>query len=171
MFERFTHAAREAVVHAQEEARGAGARSVGAPHLLVGAAPAVPGLAPEPLRAALAESSPAAALASIGIDLDEVRRRVEEHFGPGALPRGRRARAGRRGLRGVDHLSFTPAAKRALEGALREAVEHGDRHIAAGHVVLGVLRTEDPAVLGVLQRAGLDPERVRALALAARDPD
>jgi hypothetical protein len=35
------------------------------------------------------------ALASIGIDLDEVRRRVEEAFGPGALERtraGRRAR-------------------------------------------------------------------------------
>jgi hypothetical protein len=35
----------------------------------------------------------AEALASIGIDLDEVRRRVEEQFGPGALER---TRAGRR---------------------------------------------------------------------------
>jgi len=33
------------------------------------------------------------ALASIGIDLDEVRRRVEEAFGPGALER---TQAGRR---------------------------------------------------------------------------
>jgi len=31
----------------------------------------------------------AEALASIGIDLDEVRRRVEEAFGPGALERTR----------------------------------------------------------------------------------
>ena len=33
------------------------------------------------------------ALATIGIDLDEVRRRIEEAFGPGALER---TRAGRR---------------------------------------------------------------------------
>jgi len=32
------------------------------------------------------------ALATIGIDLDEVRRRVEEAFGPGALERTRAAR-------------------------------------------------------------------------------
>jgi len=37
----------------------------------------------------------AEALASIGIDLDEVRRRVEEAFGPGALER---TRTGRRWL-------------------------------------------------------------------------
>jgi hypothetical protein len=34
----------------------------------------------------------AEALAAIGIDLDEVRRRVEETFGPGALERTRAAR-------------------------------------------------------------------------------
>ncbi len=38
------------------------------------------------------------ALASIGIDLDEVRRRVEEAFGPGALERTRAARRSPRRL-------------------------------------------------------------------------
>jgi ATP-dependent Clp protease ATP-binding subunit ClpA len=166
VFERFTDAARDAVVQAQERARETGAPSIGTPHLLVGAAPGVPGLAREPLEAAMAGASDAAALASIGIDLEEVRRRAEDAFGPGALSRGRGRRA-RRPCGGA--LPFTPTAKAALEGALREAVAHGDRHIAAGHIVLGVLRTEDPAALEVLRRAGLDPGHVRTLAAAARE--
>ena len=39
-----------------------------------------------------ADSADAEALASIGIDLDEIKRRVEESFGPGAArPRARAA--------------------------------------------------------------------------------
>jgi ATP-dependent Clp protease ATP-binding subunit ClpA len=166
VFERFTDAARDAVLQAHESARETGAPSIGTPHLLVGAAPGVPGLPPEPLKAAIAGVSDAAALAAIGIDLEAVRHRVEEAFGPGALSR-RRDRCGRRSVGGA--LPFTPTAKAALEGALREALAHGDRHIAAGHIVLGVLRTEDPAALEVLRRAGLEPDRVRTLASAARD--
>ena len=168
MFERFTRAGRDVVVRAQVEARELGAGSIGTPHLLLAAAPAVPGLPAAPLRAALSESSEAAALATLGIDLDEVRRRAEVAFGPGALRRGRTRGPGRC-REGGGHLAFTPAAKRALEGALREALDLGDRHIAAGHIVLGVLRADDPAVLRVLDRAGLDLEAVRGSALAARD--
>jgi hypothetical protein len=50
----------------------------------------------------------------VGIDLDEVRRSVEEAFGPGALDRGRGARAG--------HIPFTRGAKKALELSLHEAL-------------------------------------------------
>jgi ATP-dependent Clp protease ATP-binding subunit ClpA len=167
MFERFTDGARDIVVRAHTEARRAGASRIGTPHLLVAAAPAIPGVAQEPLRAAVGAGSDAAALAAIGIDLDEVRRRVEAAFGPGALSRagGRRPRR----LLGGDAMPFAPSAKRALEGALREAVARGDRDIAAQHVVLGMLRHDDPELRAVLDRAGLDAERLRELALAARE--
>src|SRR4051812_16235082 len=133
MFERFTSEAREAVVHAQEAARETGASHIGTPHLLLGAANVVPGLPAESLRAAVAEGTDAQALAAIGIDLEEVRRRVEAAFGPDALA-PRRRRASRRC--GGSAIPFAPAAKEALH----EALERRDGHIGAGHVVLGVLR-------------------------------
>ena len=90
MFERFTKEAREVVVLAHEEARAPGAEAIGTEHLLLALA-AQPkgtaarvldgvGLGHAALRAELARAGDgldAAALAAIGIDLDEVRRRVE----------------------------------------------------------------------------------------------
>jgi len=157
MFERFTRSARDVVVQARAEAREHGV--VDAQHLLIGVA-AAPGDAsrvlarhgatPEALRAVVRPD--ADALASIGIDLDEVRRRVEATFGPGALERGGRRRGGR--------TSFTPEAKKSLELALREAVRLGDRHIGPEHVLLGLLR--EGSAVGALGRAGAAVDRVRA---------
>ena len=116
MFERFTRAARDVVVRARDEAAALGRERVGTEHLLLGLAtrgdlPPALGIDPAGLRAA-AEAAPGAgldgrALATIGIDLDAVRRSVEESFGPGALG-GRRA-----ALRG--QVRFGKGAKRALE--------------------------------------------------------
>ena len=105
MFERFTKAARDAVVLAQAEAAALGEDHIGTEHLLLGVAGgpgeaarvlADHGATPEALRAAALPRPEgpldAGALASIGIDLDEIRRRVEASFGPGALERGHRAR-------------------------------------------------------------------------------
>ena len=109
MFERFTQEAREVVVLAHEEARELGAEAIGTEHLLLalardrGAAAGVLdglGLGHAALRAELARDGDgldAAALAAIGIDLDEVRRRVEAAFGGGcagpAPPRAAALRA------------------------------------------------------------------------------
>ena len=126
MFERFTKEARVVMVLAQDEATALQAARIGPEHLLLGLA-ADPGTAArvlEPLglghaalRADLEETGDgldADALASIGIDLEEIRRRAEASFGPGALERGRRARE--------RYVPFTPGAKKALELALREAL-------------------------------------------------
>lgn len=99
MFERFTQDARRAVVGAQVEARGLGHRWIGTEHLLiavlgdegspVAAALREVGLTPDTVRAEvrrqLGPVDDGTALGGIGIDLDEVRRRVEDQFGPGAL--------------------------------------------------------------------------------------
>ena len=103
MFERFSDDARRAVVRAQEEAGSLGHNYIGTEHLLLGIAAESSmlssfGVTREALVGqTLREIGPgrpadAAALASIGIDLQEVRRRVEDAFGPGALERTRAGR-------------------------------------------------------------------------------
>jgi ATP-dependent Clp protease ATP-binding subunit ClpA len=181
MFERFTQPAREAVARAQEEARGLGHRYIGCEHLLVALAGAPngdaaasamrrAGLSADALRDAVADELPppgaldARALAAIGIDLDEVRRRVEEAFGPGALERRRPCHPGRRPEQ-PGALPFTPRSKKALELALRGAVARGDDHIGSEHVLIGVLEAmapDGPAACA-LARLGVPPRRLSQL--------
>ena len=169
MFERFTKEARAVVVLAQAEATALEADRIGVEHLLLGlageqgAAARVLdplGLGHAALRAELegtGDGVDADALASIGIDLDEVRRRVEESFGPGAL--GGHCTARR---------AFSPEAKKALELSLREAIALGDRHIGSEHILLGVMRDPHEPVAGLLRRHDQTPEAVRAAVMAAR---
>jgi ATP-dependent Clp protease ATP-binding subunit ClpA len=179
MFERFTSQARNAVIDAQEEARRLGHDCVGTEHVLLGllrgegvaarvladlgvAAGAVERevlayLRPGPFGAADAE-----ALGAIGIDLDEVRRRLEASFGPGAL----RWRPGRRGRRRGPlpggHIPFSPRAKKVLELSLREAIRLKHNHIGPEHVLLGVVREGEGLAALVLTRLGVDLDAVRA---------
>ena len=108
MFERFTDTARHVVVQAQDDARRLGHNYIGCEHLLMAAAgtdePASAvlrdqGVTPERIKAEILRTSgpgqtadpvgglDAEALASIGIDLDVVRARIEAAFGPDALTR------------------------------------------------------------------------------------
>jgi ATP-dependent Clp protease ATP-binding subunit ClpA len=180
MFERFTHEARAIVTRAQAEASALGHDNIGTEHLLLalaaewGDAPRMLGVDREALRrevVAMGREDPgrldADALATIGIDLDEVRRRVEASFGPGAL--GRRHRTCARG-RVLDHRPFTPRATKALELSLREALALGHRHIGAGHAALGVVRDRDSGAARALERCGTHPDRVRTAVLALLRP-
>jgi ATP-dependent Clp protease ATP-binding subunit ClpA len=186
MFERFTEAARGAVVTAQEEARRTGADGVGAEHVLYGVAADPTGPASTVLdrlgvhatdvaeRAAQVRSLDAEALGSLGIDLAEVRRRAEDTFGPGALDRPRRQRTGLFGRRssGGGHLPFSAEAKHALELSLREAVAREDRSLDTGHLLLGLLRTEQGTARRVLEQLGVHAtlEEIRAMVLAEQRP-
>ena len=71
----------------------------------------------------------AEALSSIGISLDAVRRETGGAFEM-RIPDDRR-------------IPFSPQAKQALEGALREATRLGDNRITDEHILLGVLREEN----------------------------
>jgi ATP-dependent Clp protease ATP-binding subunit ClpA len=173
MFERFTKDARSAVVDAQLVARDAHSDQIDSRHLLVALAEST-----GPARSALADGGldvtelitrarasieagdalDPAALAAVGIDLDEVTRRTEATFGEGALTRAGRILRGRR-----KHVPFTPDAKKSLELALREAIRLGSKEISGGHLLLGMTRGESPA-RRILSDAGADVERVRHLA-------
>jgi ATP-dependent Clp protease ATP-binding subunit ClpA len=176
VFERFTTQARSAVTLAQQEAHELGRPDLGTRLLLLGIlhepataggrALAALGVGADDVRedirrsgrerAAFSEED-ADALRSVGVDLDEVRRRVEEAFGPGALER---KPCGRRGLGG--HMPFTPGSKKALELALREAIHLGHRHIGTEHLLLGLVRDEGCSAALLLASLGVDRERVRA---------
>src|SRR4051794_28053046 len=70
----------------------------------------------------------AAALASIGIDLEEVVRRMGE---------GDDSLSGRRRSRSRVHIRFSRASKKVLELALREAIALRHNYIGTEHILLG----------------------------------
>lgn len=180
MFERFTDKARALAEGAQLEAQGAGASSVRSEHVLAAVLTGPPSLAQATLvglgvdllvllRAARAvperpdTSVPppvddAAALAALGIDLGEVRRQIEEAFGPGALERTRAAR-------GTGSSRSRPrwdrSAKKVLELSLREALRMKHHAIGTEHVLLGLLHPGTGAGQEVLAAAGVRLDAAR----------
>lgn len=182
MFERFTAAAREAVVGAQAQAVRLHHSEIGAEHLLLAvlAQPETPGarvLAALGVdAAAITAQVPArddldeAALRGLGIELAEVRRRVEATFGPGSLDAERRT--GWFGLRGrLRHIPFTRAAKKSLENSLREAIALGHRYIGTEHLVLGLLADEHGVARTLVTGAGVSPTQDEVRAAVRRELD
>jgi ATP-dependent Clp protease ATP-binding subunit ClpA len=177
MFERFTKAARTAVVRAQEEAREQGSPTIGAAHLLFGVLTDTDGAPATVLRrwdvsaASLAAAAGGAdlddeALSALGIDLDEVRRRTEDAFGPGALDRPRWGRGMAKG-----HIPFTPEAKASLGEAVRAAVRGSVHEIGSAQLFLGLLAVEDGTAVRTLRRLGVtaSAEELRRLVQAELD--
>ena len=207
MFERFSGEARSAVAQAQEHARRLGHRYIGCEHLLLAAASTA-----EPASAALREhgvtpagveteivrlvglgraanlfsASDREALASIGIDLDVVRARIEATFGPDAFTRGgpdacrsrpavrknpvallRRARRGGHHQHPAPsgHIPFTPRAKKSLLLSLREAEARYDNYIGIEHLTLALVGMKDGAVPPILSALGAPQATLRAAIL------
>jgi ATP-dependent Clp protease ATP-binding subunit ClpA len=113
-------------------------------------------------------SGDAEALAAIGIDLDEIKRRIEDSFGPGAL---RRVPLTPRGpLNWTGRLPLAEGSKLTLALALREARALHHTYIGTEHVLLGLLRVAERQphadfAAVTLRDLGLDPARVRMLVL------
>jgi ATP-dependent Clp protease ATP-binding subunit ClpA len=188
MFERFTGDARTVVVQAQQHARRLGHRYIGCEHLLLAAAAAGEpagaalrnhGVTPQNVEAEIARligpgqaaslfSVPhREALASIGIDLDAVRERIEAAFGPDAFTRAgpdacrrrprmwrnrpvtRRRPAAPLGYP-AGHIPFTAGAKKSLEHSLREARARSDNYIGVEHLTLALAAMNDGAVPPIL---------------------
>ena len=196
MFERFTDGARDVVVRANAEAEALGHVPIGTQHLLL-ALTAEPGSA---VAAALrgvgvtkayvrdevikragnlnvevdplpdSDSEDAVALRMIGIDLDAVRRAIEENFGPHALKVPPASTPRRRGILGRfggsspkeptvwrgGHRPFSPRSKKVLELSLREAVRLKHNFIAPQHIMLGILREDGGMAARILADAGVD---------------
>ena len=181
MFERFTDRARTAVIRARTEAseRGDQIRPEYMLHALAAdegvAGRVLAGLGVDagdierrldrtaPLRKPLEGEPPggdAEALASIGIDLDEIRRKVEESFGPGALERAPAS------SQGTGRITMTREAKQSVELAAKEARALRHSYIGTEHLLLGLLGAAERNPRGdfspvTLSDLGLDPAQVR----------
>jgi ATP-dependent Clp protease ATP-binding subunit ClpA len=133
-------------------------------------APAAPGVGasagPQGPRDEAADD--AEALAAIGIDLDEIRRKIEESFGPGALERVPLTPRGP--LNWTGRLPMNDQAKMSLALALKEVRTLHHNYIGTEHVLLGLLRVAERYPRGdfaavTLPDLGLDPARLRARVL------
>ncbi len=133
--ERFTERARKALLYAQEEAQRFNHNYIGTEHILIG-------LVRE------GEGTAAQVLAGMGVDLDRVRGAVEFIIG-----RGDRLMLGEAGL--------TPRAKKVLEYAVDEARRLGHHYVGTEHLLLGLVREREGIAAGVLERLGINLERVR----------
>ena len=168
MFERFTERARTVVESATEHARQATASETRPEHLLGGLLDdedclavrvlADAGAPVDEVRRELArrqhqyvdglDADDAEALELIGIDLDEVVRRIDRNLG------GRRPSSGRP--------RFSRAAKKVLELSLREAVALRHNSIGSEHLLLGLVRVEDRVVADTLSAFGIERGPLRA---------
>jgi hypothetical protein len=110
----------------------------------------------------------AEALAAIGIDLDEIRRKIEDSFGPGALERVPLTPKGP--LNWTGRLPLNDQAKMSLALALKEVRALHHNYIGTEDGLLGLLRVAERYPRGdfaavTLPDLGLDPARLRARVL------
>jgi ATP-dependent Clp protease ATP-binding subunit ClpC len=140
VFERFTEAARQVVVLAQEEARSLGHDYIGTEHLLLGLLREEDGLA-------------ARVLESLGLTVVEVRAEVARTVGES-------------GHVAAGQMPFTPRAKKVLELALREAISLGHENIDTEHVLLGIVREGEGVACRILLERGADAEKIRTEVIA-----
>jgi Clp amino terminal domain, pathogenicity island component len=185
MFERFTDKARTVVILAKAKAaeRGDQIRPVYILHALASAegvaARVLAGLGVDaaaverqldriaPLGNPLegeATSGDAEALAAIGIDLDEIKRKIEESFGPEALERVPVAHRGPPSRPG--RMTLTREARQTLALALRETRALHHNYIGTEHLLLGLLSAAARNPRGdfspdTLRDLGIDPAQAR----------
>ena len=172
MFERFTRAARAVVETAYTHAVATTASETRPEHLFAAlledesclATRVLVGLgAPaDRLRDELArhraryvdglDADDAEALASIGIDLDEVVRRIDRDLG-GRGPAGRPR--------------FSRASKKTLQLALREALALRHNYIGTEHLLLGLVRSDDRVVADTLAVFGIERDALRGAVVDA----
>ena len=138
IWQRFTSAARRAVLLAHSEAVRSRAQLIGTEHLLLGL-----------LR--LAEGAALEALVRAGVDIEALTGELQNHMSP-AL-----------GEEPSAEVSFTPDAQQALQLAYSEARQMEDSHVGTEHILLGLLRLGKGPAYQLLRRHGVDLRLIRRL--------
>jgi len=148
MFRRFTQRARNAVIHAQEEAKQMNHFAIGTEHILLGV-----------LREG--EGVGAKALINMGIDLEKVRDEVTKIIGERTNVKEST----------VGDLPITPGAKKVFNLSFEEARLQGVNYVGTEHLLLAILHEEDGVAGQVLLSMGvkLDDLREQVLILLGGD--
>ena len=142
-FDKFTERARKVLQLAQEEAQRLHHDYIGTEHLLLGLVREGEGVAGHVLK-------------SLGVDLEKVRKAVEDIIG-----RGDSIVLGEIGL--------TPRAKKVIELAVDEVRRLNHHYIGTEHLLLGLLREGEGIGAGVLESFGLNLQEVRAKTIQVLD--
>lgn len=120
---------------AQEDSRVLGYDYIGTEHLLLGIMHEEHGVG-------------ALVLADIDLDLETLSNKAIEMIPPaGKVPPG--------------HIPFTNKCKRVIENALREALQLGHNYIGTEHLLLGLIREENPGADVLEEASGLSRKEVR----------
>ncbi|MFA7148240.1 MAG: ATP-dependent Clp protease ATP-binding subunit [Syntrophomonadaceae bacterium] len=138
MFRRFTQRARNAVIHAQEEARQLNHPAIGTEHILLG-------LLKE------GEGVGARALLNMGVDLQKVREEITRLIGTDGINAERAA----------GDLPITPRAKKVFNLAFDEARLQGVNYVGTEHLLLALIREEEGVAGQVLISMGVRLDQVR----------
>jgi ATP-dependent Clp protease ATP-binding subunit ClpA len=191
MFERFTDRARNVVILAKDKAAERGDDQILPVHVLYGlvtadgvAARVLTGLGvdaaaverelrrtapPGNLLEGEAASGDAEALAAIGIDLDEIKRKIEENFGPRALERVPLTPRGPLNWTG-GRVPLDDQAKLSLALAVKQARAMRHNYLGTEHLLLGLLCAAERNPRGefhtTVRGLGIDYATARNLVLA-----
>jgi hypothetical protein len=134
VFQRFTPRARRAIANAREEAGKLGSAQTGTEHLLLGLAGDGKGIAARVLKAQ-------------GVTEDRVRLAVTAAAPSGEAPR--------------DEVPFSPRAKKAIQLAVREALQLGHDYVGTEHLLLALFTEGEGVAADVLRELGVSEEAVR----------
>ncbi len=138
MFRRFTQRARNAVIHAQEEARQLNHPAIGTEHILLGL-----------LREG--EGVGARALINMGVDLEKVREEVTRIMGQNTANAEKAA----------GDLPITPRAKKVFNLAFDEARLQGVNYVGTEHLLLAMVREEEGVAGQVFHSMGIKLDDIR----------
>ena len=137
MFDRFSDKNRKIMALARKEAQRFNHDFIGTEHVLLG-------------LIQKRDCAAVAVLESLGADLDQIRRSLEDMVEPGPRPT-------------MGQLPFTPRTKKVLELAMEEAGEFRADYVGTQHLLLGLFRVEEGLASEALRAVGLKQEEVRSL--------
>jgi ATP-dependent Clp protease ATP-binding subunit ClpC len=142
MWQFFTERGKKVVQLAHREALSMGHDVIGTEHVLLGLLVEGEGVAAQVLHA-------------FGVELDEVRRRIEDVVGRG-IPKNRP----------VD-LPLSPRGKRVLDLAMREARNMGVNYVGTEHILLGLISEGEGIAAQVLTSMGADLTKLQQEVIGA----
>lgn len=140
MYERFTDRARKVMQLANQEAQRFNHEYIGTEHILLGIVKEGSGTA-------------SSALKNFGIDLRNVRLKVEKMIQPGP------------DMVTMGKLPQTPRAKKVIEYAIEEARSLNHNYVGTEHLLLGLFKEQEGIAAQVLMMLGLDLKWTRQVVL------
>ena len=142
----FTPRAQQVLALARTEADRLNHNFLGTEHLLLGLIKLGQGVAVN-------------VLAKFGLDLETVRKEVEQQVGKGPNQKM------------IGNIPYTPRVKKVLALASKEAKALNHTYVGTEHILLGLLREGDGVAPKVLKNLGVNPEETRREILRELDPN